>query len=271
MRRRTAMAPLGLGTSGLELRTLGIGQEAFGKHHALVCPYFRERDGGCTVWRHRNSVCSTWFCKHGRGATGAVVWQATEWLVRVLERSMAFHCVSELDLGDAAATWLLEQFSYARERANVSAAEMEATEAEDDARRAWGRWFGRETEFYERCATIARAADAREALRLGGSEAKLALRAVEAALAAHEDRGVPERLAAQPFEVVEMGAKTTRVQAYSPYDPIELPHALLAALPAFDGRRPTKKVLEAIRAEHDLVLDDDVVRDLVDHQLLAPA
>jgi hypothetical protein len=44
-------------------------RSAFGRAPALRCPYLEE-DARCGIWSHRNSTCSTWFCKHSRGMLG---------------------------------------------------------------------------------------------------------------------------------------------------------------------------------------------------------
>src|SRR5688572_26984504 len=49
---------------------------AFGRSPALRCPhYIDERGGFCGIWPYRNSICSTWFCKHVRGGAGQRMWR----------------------------------------------------------------------------------------------------------------------------------------------------------------------------------------------------
>ena len=44
----------------------------FGRTPSMRCPHYLETEGGlCGVWKHRNSICSTWFCKHDRGAAAS--------------------------------------------------------------------------------------------------------------------------------------------------------------------------------------------------------
>jgi Fe-S-cluster containining protein len=40
---------------------------AFGRAKGLRCPFYEEASGGCTVWAHRDAVCSTYFCKYVAG------------------------------------------------------------------------------------------------------------------------------------------------------------------------------------------------------------
>ena len=58
--------------------------------------------------------------------------------------------------------------------------------------------------------------------------------------------------------------------SYSEYDPLVLPAELLAVLPRFDGR-PVEEVLRVIEEEERLRLDRDLLRRLVDFQILVRA
>ncbi|MCM3875300.1 MAG: hypothetical protein NEA02_02660, partial [Thermoanaerobaculia bacterium] len=76
----------------------------FGQSEAMRCPYYVEdRIGGeCGIWRHRNSVCMTWFCKHERGALAKRFWDSAEELLMAVEDSLATHCLLTLGFDDAA-------------------------------------------------------------------------------------------------------------------------------------------------------------------------
>ena len=57
---------------------------------------------------------------------------------------------------------------------------------------------------------------------------------------------------------------------YSPLDPIRIPVRLAQLLHYFDGRA-TSEVLEAIAQDHRLQLTPDLIRRLIDYEILAPA
>ena len=69
---RLGVTPLGIDRPPVHALLYQTGMSsAFGRSRALRCPHYREEAGGaCGIWRHRNGVCSTWFCKYSRGATG---------------------------------------------------------------------------------------------------------------------------------------------------------------------------------------------------------
>ncbi|HEY8074225.1 MAG TPA: hypothetical protein VIF62_08950, partial [Labilithrix sp.] len=41
---------------------------SFGRSLVLLCPYFARESGDCTIWKYRESVCTTFFCKYDAGA-----------------------------------------------------------------------------------------------------------------------------------------------------------------------------------------------------------
>ena len=50
--------------------------DAFGRTLSMRCLHYRSETGTCGIWRHRPSVCTTWFCKYVRGAVGLRFWTA---------------------------------------------------------------------------------------------------------------------------------------------------------------------------------------------------
>ena len=49
------------------------GEHVFGRSPALRCPHYVVDEGTCGIWRHREAVCATWFCRHVRGARARVL------------------------------------------------------------------------------------------------------------------------------------------------------------------------------------------------------
>jgi hypothetical protein len=97
---RAGVSPVGLEPPPVHaLLYRASGEQAFGRSRALRCPHYLESAGGaCGIWRHRNGVCSTWFCKHGRGATGQRFWHGLDQLLALIERELARWCLVRLDL-----------------------------------------------------------------------------------------------------------------------------------------------------------------------------
>lgn len=115
---------------------------SFGKSKKLLCPYFTA-DGRCSIWHHREAVCSTWYCKHDRGAAGRRFWMALkDWLI-YMERKLSFWAGNEVDPS-------VKDDGLPRLRITLDDLEDRAP-SDDEQRSMWGAWFGREEEFYREC------------------------------------------------------------------------------------------------------------------------
>src|SRR5215469_6021872 len=97
-----AVTPLGLYPDPVHSLLYQRSPDAFGQSLTLRCPHYIEESGHCGVWKHRESTCATWFCKHVRGAVGMRFWHAVQHLLGAVEESLAQWCVSELDVGTQA-------------------------------------------------------------------------------------------------------------------------------------------------------------------------
>ena len=237
--RGVAVTPLGLGAPPTFAALYAvIDDRAFGRRPDLRCPHYLEDGGGrCGIWRHRTAVCATWFCKHVRGATGVRFWLAVYELLSGLERALARWCVLEHDVDAAGA--------------------------------AWGRWSGRESEFYRGCDDLVRRLEWDDVLAIGGQEARLAVQRVHDAYAALVDETIPAALQIGHLHVEPMGRQSYRVWAHSEGDALELPKKLLEVLPFFDGG-PTARAQAAIVRAAGVKLDAQLIRRLADFEILVP-
>jgi hypothetical protein len=267
---RVGVLPTGLGRPPVQALLYQHGWAAgFGHAASLRCPHYRADAGGaCGIWRHRNGVCSTWFCKHGRGATGQRFWQALEQLLATIERELSRWCLLEIGVDAAVLAWLFPRGTD-RGAGSVAldAADLDGTVSEAAYRAAWGGWRGREHELFRRAAALVNDLRWPEVSRIAGASVGAYARVVVDAHERHGDDDVPRRLRVGAFQATLAGRARVQVVTYSPYDPLELPRLLVDALPYFDGR-PTAEALRRIRTERGIDLQPDLVRRLVDFGVL---
>lgn len=229
-------------------------ESSFGRADALLCPYYERESGGCSIWRHRESVCATFFCKHVAGATGHAFWTALRRYLEHVERTLARY----------AARSVADDVVEPDTPRNVLTREDLEDRPPSDAEyaRFWREWVGREEGFYVECARRVRALTREDFARLvdpGGAEL------LAAALARHADVTLPRlatRLVLNPDMRVVPGAGGVAVTTYSRYDSLFLSQDLYDALSQFTGREPVKIVLERLRREHDVDLPGDLLLHL---------
>jgi hypothetical protein len=246
---------------------------AFGRSTKLLCPHYLPDGGGrCGVWRHRESTCATWFCKHERGETGWLFWRRLHDLLGALESALSVHCLLALDLPAETLERLLPPQAVAPPPGGGGLGPGELEGVADPAlqRALWGRWHGRERDFYARCADIVSPLRWPEVLAIGGTGIAMHARLVGEAYRRLLSEEVPARLRGRRLRIVYASPESAHVIGYSPLDPLKVPRTLVDALHCFDGR-PTDESTDAVARDHRLRLGPRVLRKLVDFGLLEAA
>lgn len=226
---------------------------SFGREPKFRCPHYETGTGQCGIWPYRESTCSTWSCKHDRGALGQSFRAALRELLKEIERQLAWWCVNELGLAESALAQM----------ADLPVNPL----ANEGVTGPWGPWLSRKEEWYEACAERVDDLTWGDVLRITGPDVEVRLHICRRTWALHEDGAIPSRMSLAPYGVAGRGESFVRIAGYSPFDPLDIPDALADVLPRFDGR-PTEQVVSAIARERGLQLDPDILRPLVDHQIL---
>ena len=115
----------------------------YGQSEALVCPYLDREGGLCTIWKHRESVCATFFCKHDRGAADQSFWMAVKAYFFHVERVLAKYaarsvCEDAAEPGIPRLTLTVEDLA-------------DRPPGDEEYARYWRGWVGREEAFYVEC------------------------------------------------------------------------------------------------------------------------
>jgi hypothetical protein len=263
---KVAVSPLGVGCPASYATLYNRSGLAFGRNRALRCPYYLPDAGSCSIWRHRMSSCIAYHCKHVRGARGKAFWDSLQPLLAAVERQLVIWCALELGLDGEALCRLIT--------ASPEAPEALQPEHLDPIAPAsypllWGRWHQREERYFRACARLVAPLSWKQVAAIGGAQVRALSRITRLAFARLTEVALPRAATVGRFEILAMTADTVRITSYSRSDPLDLPPVLLRALPAFDGR-PIRAVLRALAADADLVLEEDLVRKLLDFEILLP-
>ncbi len=83
--------PFGVGPADEYLERLHANRTAeFGRNENLLCPYFERGSGGCTIWAHRDSDCTSFFCKFENGRHFEF-WRQLGATLALIERGLSVH------------------------------------------------------------------------------------------------------------------------------------------------------------------------------------
>lgn len=265
------VTPLGVGTTRVfDVLYESSSQNSFGRALALRCPHYLEEGGGrCGIWRHRNSVCATWFCKFERGALGSAFWDRMRNLLVAVERGLAVWCALEAGLDAEALGVVFPIDDRLGKRGPLTAADVEGLADPAIARRLWGSWLGRERDFYGLCGRRVEPLTWPDVERICGSDVAALAHLTRHAFQALRSEVLPERLEAGTLQILSTSREAIRVVGYAGSDPLDLDPAVMGVLPYFDGR-PTVQVLSAIQEELGIRVEEDLVRKLADFEILKP-
>jgi Fe-S-cluster containining protein len=239
---------------------------AFGRAGSLRCPFYETAAGGCTIWAHRDAVCSTYFCKYVAGEDGRRFWTAVKELVSLVEIQLARAALLEL------APELLDREPLTRPAsAPIGPEDVDgAGPPEEQYAAAWGGWAGREVELYVACHAYVRSLRAEDLDALLGLDGRIARRSVRRALDAARSTSLPEVLRLDPNATVAwLRDGSVALGAYSELEAVALPGAAYPLLTKFTGEDPVSAVRSRLRAEEHADLSDEVLLELYRQRVLA--
>ncbi|MFN7131208.1 MAG: hypothetical protein ACK4N5_03945, partial [Myxococcales bacterium] len=126
----------------------GNGRQFFGRTESLRCPYYDVGGGGCTIWKFRESVCSTFYCRYVAGADGRRFWMSLKSFLALVELQLSRYAVLQL---------LPELVHEAKDKEEILSGPGGPLGADDLDERPlppkahaalWGEWSGREEALY---------------------------------------------------------------------------------------------------------------------------
>jgi len=259
---RTGVSPRWLAPSRkTDMLQRGSQRHAFGRSLVLLCPYFERTQSNCTIWRHRESVCSTFYCKYNAGADGQEFWRSLRRYAVWVEGALAAKAASFVKPGHQEPAPL---------SGHITLEELEdRAPAESDYAPLWGEWAGREEDFYLRCFAWVRD------LGREGFEQLAAHADHDARLRdltdAHETMlhpKLPERLVPHPelrSAEVEDGVI---VSSYSKFEPLKLTRELFEVVRMFGQGGTVAEVRARILKEHEVEVPEELLASLHQFRVL---
>jgi hypothetical protein len=241
---------------------------SFGRAGALACPYYVMDGGLCGIHKHREAVCSTWFCTHNRGPAGRFFWLSVEAFLRAVERALVLWCIDQFDLPVLARRALFGMETRPR---NIDPATLVGKSNPQLARLVWGPWYNRQYEFFVTCGQKVSALAWPEVLAIGGHPVDYAARVMRETQEQLHEPTLPENvLRGVGQQLVQITARgTARVRSQVSSDRLEIPLEVLHVLPRLSGG-PLSDMRAALAAQ-GVTLDDATLQQLIDYQVLIPA
>lgn len=235
----------------------------FGRARSMLCPYYdQERGGACTIWRHRESVCTTFFCKYERGRHGLDYWTGIKAYFEHIEITLAHWAMKEIDPK-------LVEPKMGRLKLSVEDVDDLPPNPEEYAA-LWQDWIDREPEFYLACYEKVRTMDREKFKELideapEGKKNLLELGRRWEKMMAPE---LPKSLIRNPKMKVAPVDNAMVVTTYNPNDSFAVDKDLYDVLALLDEKKTLAENLKMLETEHGVELAPELLSHLVMHGVL---
>ncbi|NUP07875.1 MAG: hypothetical protein HOW73_17655 [Polyangiaceae bacterium] len=227
---------------------------AFGRAKSMKCPYYD--DGRCSIWHHRETVCSTFFCKYEGAQYGWAFWDAMKQYMFRVESALTQYAIRTVGPDTTEPT--------------IGRLKMTLEDVEDrpppeaEYARYWGSWLGREEAFYIACHEAVSSLDAARVAEIldATPRAKELSSEMEEKYDALTKPKLHERLVRnRKLEVVPATGGVV-VTSYSRYDPFFMSEALAQVVDGFREDEPVRETLARLKRDEGLDVPEELVMRL---------
>lgn len=256
IKQKIGVTPFGLITPKIYSVLYKNQSNGFGNSEKLLCPYFIKESGNCSIWKFRESVCSTYFCKHVAGPSGSQFWTDVKKYLSHTEQSLVQYLAKEAGLD------YFMKVDTEIQNSSLTAEELDGLPSKD-YEKIWGEWNGREEEFYKWAFQKVKEVSKSTFSEISGVREKVLLNNIE--LRRTEMLGMPEYLKIHSDWLPKRGEISKMIHLKSIDIQFELPSMVLTA---FDGERSTSEVLRNLDENGGIEIESSLVLSLYQYGVL---
>lgn len=143
-------------------------KHGFGTSEKLLCPYYNKENNNCNIWKYREAVCSTFFCRHTTDFKGKELWMSIMNYMKLIERKASEFILLETGFTDIK---LIQTYidSLSNFEEDLTSYDIdEKPMPEEKQKLLWQNWYGRESEFYLQSALLFESLTTDDLIRLLG-------------------------------------------------------------------------------------------------------
>jgi len=234
----------------------------FGRSLEFKCPYYVDGKYNCLLWKYRDSVCLTWFCVTTASSIGNKFWELIMNYLSSFQELLYYHVLMKENLSVS--------FPY-NQGQELSYEDIEGIVNQKEYELKWGKWCGKEEEFYINAYNIIKNLSKKQVEEIAGDYSKRKLYELNACY--QEIMQIPDFLKLNPIlklnEVIE---GTYRITTYSyKFHSISIPCNLdlpKIVIDLFDGKRKTSEIIDLLEKSHDITLEKDILVYLYKYGIL---
>lgn len=261
---RLGVVPLGIRRTRKYEFLMKKARHAFGKSRSMVCPFFKQEGGLCTLRPFWNAICSTWFCKYNAGQDGQIFWLALRRYMVMAEEGLSQYVLYKL--GFEAEHILLPE----KDMEPWSERDLDDQSPEIKSYQVlWEKWAGREEDLYKETYNLIQGLSRDDFTRIAGVRQDILLNDLENRYNTLIGPKLPCKLKRNPRLLVEKTQQGAYVLiSYSPYDSFEVSKRIYDMLNYFDGRRSNEEACRLIRDRLGAEPTEDLLVSLYQFRIL---
>src|SRR6185436_13775755 len=129
-------------------------KNGFGTSEKLLCPYYNKEENNCNIWKYREAVCSTYFCRHTTNNKGKDLWMSIMNYLKMVERKVSEYILLNTGFSDIK---LIQAYVDSLLNFEEDLTDWEIDEKPmpaDQQKLLWQSWYGKEKEFYMKAAEL---------------------------------------------------------------------------------------------------------------------
>lgn len=236
-----------------------------GNGRSLLCPYFHQESGGCTVWPIREAACSTYFCHSVTGKSGTAFWESLGSYLSEVEEALVSYVLLQLNCDPEAI------FPPSEDGDDLlSSDDMDdLPPSEEDYKKLWGELVGKEEQFYQEAHRIVTRLKPEEFDKLGGVKQQVHLGVMEKKRREMLNPDLPNRLRFDT-DIHQQPMPHGAAMLIKNGVPLKLSREQLEILALFDGERNNDEVRQAWNIYRNDHLEAELIINLFNHEILVP-
>ena len=255
------ITPLGYFPSTQELQDYAdIIPDKFGIEESVQCELLE--NGNCSIWQHRNSICSTYFCHYFKGIHGKQFWEDVRDFLQFIEETISSYCGYTLGIPNHYLKQSTTNFFINVQEATQNQSPTTPLTSAD----MWGRWENRKADFFIECRRICVELTQEKLMSLNPTMYNIKLKALEDSLQQMRAPKLPSNLILNPqCKIIEFSNE----QTFFYIDRlIKLPSILKDIAPLFDGKTSNNDVLKMASQTFNADMDSDYILHLFQQKIL---
>jgi Fe-S-cluster containining protein len=231
---------------------------SFGRSRSLLCPFFIDESGLCSIWKFREIDCSTFFCKHDHGQDSLNVWHSLEYTMSLVEETLATYAMrTVLQLPDAYIArkkWKIIN--------HISQYELEnRPPPEQEYKRLWFQSELDEVEYYKQCFQVISTLTKEEFSKLvqDAEDIHSAFQQLEKLQRVDANKELPTSLIVNPHaRMMDINNEHTLFVAYRKFHPVTMVSEIKEVIAYFSSARKVKDVQQEIFEKENIEIPDDI-------------